>query len=93
MNKDQFIQKVAEGSGLSRAKAQAVLASLIKLATRHLKQGEKVALTGFGTFLMSKRGERQGRNPQTGEKMTIQATRVLRFRPGKEFKKKLNGKK
>jgi len=86
MNKSNFIEKVAQETGLSIKETGRVLASLTGVVTKALKRGEKVVLTGFGTFLISKRAKRKGRNPQTGESITIKASRVPRFRPGKEFK-------
>jgi len=90
MNKSAFIDKVARETGLSKAETERVLTSLTNVLTKTLKKGEKVVLTGFGTFLVSKRAKRKGRNPQTGEAMTIKASKVPRFRPGKDFKKILN---
>jgi len=90
MNKSEFIDKVASETGLSKAETERVLTSLTNVLTKTLKKGEKVVLTGFGTFLVSKRAKRKGRNPQTGEPMTIKASKVARFRPGKDFKKILN---
>ncbi len=86
MNKTQFIEKVAMESGISQQQAQKVLVNLTTIIVRTLKKGDRVVLSGFGTFLLSQRGERVGRNPQTGEAIKIKASQIPHFRPGKEFK-------
>lgn len=90
MNKTGLIEKLVQETGVQKKEAEKLLESLGIIISRRLKKGDKVVLTGFGTFLVSKRAFRKGRNPQTGEVMMIQASRVPRFRPGKEFKRLLN---
>lgn len=87
MNKTELISKIAYEEGISRGEAEKAVGSITGIITRSLKKGERVALTGFGTFWVSRRGERNGRNPQTGETIRIAASCVPRFRAGKEFKK------
>ena len=86
MNKSQLIEKIAAGADISKAAAGRALDSFIEAVTEELKSGEQVALVGFGTFSVSERKERKGRNPQTGAEMTIPAKKVPKFTPGKLFK-------
>ena len=90
MNKGDLINKVAESAGLSKTQAtDAVNAALNGIADA-LKDGDKVQVVGFGTFSVSHRQERQGRNPQTGESITIAAKNVVKFKPGKELSDSVN---
>ena len=90
MNKGDLINKVAESAGLSKTQAtDAVNAALNGIADA-LKDGDKVQVVGFGTFSVSHRKERQGRNPQTGESITIAAKNVVKFKPGKELSDSVN---
>ncbi len=86
MNRSQLIDSVAEGSGLSKAEAQRALDAVIDTITTSVANGEKVSLTGFGTFELRERAARTGRNPQTGEQMEIRASKSPAFKPGKSFK-------
>jgi len=86
MNKTQLISKFAEKSGLSKNKAGENLNTIIEIITEELKNGEKVTLTGFGTFSTAERAPRTVRHPQTGEEITIPARRVPKFKAGKELK-------
>jgi DNA-binding protein HU-beta len=85
MNKADLIEKIAKDVRISKTTAGKTLDSLVDGVTKSLKKGERVALVGFGTFSVSKRKARVGRNPQTGETIQIKARRVARFRPGKEL--------
>jgi len=85
MNKADLIDKIAKDTSISKTAASRTLDSLVEGVTKSLKKGERVALVGFGTFSVSKRKARVGRNPQTGEQIQIKARRVARFRPGKEL--------
>ena len=85
MNKADLIDKIAKDAKISKTTASRTLDSLVDGITKSLKKGERVALVGFGTFAVSKRKARVGRNPQTGEQIQIKARRVARFRPGKEL--------
>ncbi len=90
MNKTELVNAVAEKTGLSKAKAAAAVDGVISAISDTLKKGDKVSLVGFGTFETVKRGERKGRNPQTGKEITIPAKNVVRFRPGKKLKDLVN---
>ena len=91
MNQAELIADVAERAGMTKADAGKVLEALIGSITDALKQGDEVRIAGFGTFGISERGERQGRNPQTGAPITIAASRAARFTAGKAVKDALNG--
>jgi DNA-binding protein HU-beta len=91
MNQTDLIASVAERAGLSKADAGKALDALVGTITDTLKQGEEVRISGFGTFGVSERGERQGRNPQTGEAITIGASKSAKFTAGKAVKEALNG--
>jgi len=85
MNKADLIDKIAKDARISKTAAGKALDSLVDGVTKALKKGDRVALVGFGTFTVSKRKARVGRNPQTGEQIEIKARKVARFRPGKEL--------
>ncbi|MDQ7801512.1 MAG: HU family DNA-binding protein [Armatimonadota bacterium] len=86
MNKEQLIERVASRTGLSKKDANAALDAILDGITSALKKGEKVTLVGFGTFTVRRRKAREGRNPQTGEKIKIPARKVPAFTAGKELK-------
>jgi nucleoid DNA-binding protein len=85
MNKSELINEMSAGLK-SKKEAEVVLDSLLGVITQGLKKGEKITLTGFGTFKVSKRKARDGRNPRTGEKIKIKARKVPQFTPGKALK-------
>jgi len=89
MNKAELINKIADDAGITKTQANASLDSFIDAVTKSLKSGGKVTLVGFGTFTVSKRAARNGRNPQTGEVIKIKARKVARFKAGKELAAKL----
>ena len=89
MNKAELINKIADDSGITKTQANSVLDSFVEAVTKTLKGGGKVTLVGFGTFTVSKRAARNGRNPQTGEVIKIKARRVARFKAGKELSAKM----
>ncbi len=89
MNKADLINKIADDTGITKTQANEALDSFIEAVTKTLKAGGKVTLVGFGTFLISKRKARKGRNPQTGAEITIKARKVARFNAGKELAAKL----
>jgi DNA-binding protein HU-beta len=89
MNKAELITKIADDSGITKTQANSVLDSFVEAVTKTLKGGGKVTLVGFGTFSVSKRAARNGRNPQTGEVIKIKARRVARFKAGKELSAKM----
>lgn len=86
MNKSEFIEAVAEDSGLTKADTGRCVEAVISQITQQLKSGEQVVLPGFGTFSTSYRAAREGRNPKTGETIQIQAARVAKFKAGKGLK-------
>jgi DNA-binding protein HU-beta len=89
MNKAELIAKVADDAGLTKTQANAALDSYVEAVTKTLKGGGKVTLVGFGTFSVSKRSARNGRNPQTGAVIKIKAKKVAKFKAGKELSAKL----
>ncbi|WP_448511143.1 nucleoid-associated protein HU-beta [Photorhabdus sp. MH8.4] len=91
MNKSQLIDKIAADSNISKAAAGRVVDAFISSVTGALKDGDDVALVGFGTFAIRERSARTGRNPQTGEELKIAAAKVPAFRPGKGLKDAVNG--
>jgi DNA-binding protein HU-beta len=86
MNKGELVARVAKDSGLTKADAGRALDAALDNVTRALKKGDKVTLVGFGTFAVSRRRARVGRNPRTGAPLKIAARRVPRFTAGKELK-------
>ncbi|MBQ9321555.1 MAG: HU family DNA-binding protein [Eubacterium sp.] len=86
MNKTEFAAAIAEKAGLSKKDAEAAVKAFIDVVAEELKAGEKVQLVGFGTFEVSERSARQGRNPQTGETIEIAASRTPKFKAGKALK-------
>ena len=82
----QIAAELAESHDLPRKKAEAVLGDLMALTTRHLKNGDKLRLTGLGILQVQKRAARTGRNPATGETIQIGASKKITFRPSKELK-------
>ena len=90
MNKAELIAKIAEDAGVTKTQANASLDSFIEAVTKTLKGGGKVTLVGFGTFSVSKRAARTGRNPRTGAAIKIKAAKVPKFRAGKALKDALN---
>jgi len=89
MNKGQLIAKIAADAKLTKAQAGATLDSLIRNTIAALKKGDKLILVGFGSFAVVKRAARLGRNPQTGKTIKIAAKKVVKFRAGKEFARKV----
>jgi len=86
MTKTELIDKIASGTGLSKADASRALDSTLNSVKLALKKGQKVTLVGFGTFSVVKRKTRKGRNPRTGEVITIPAAKVPKFTAGKALK-------
>ena len=90
MNKAEFVAAIAESAEISKKDAEKALRAFVDVITEELKKGEKVQLVGFGTFEVSERAEREGRNPQTKETITIPASKAPRFKAGKALKDALN---
>ena len=86
MTKADLIEKMAKDADVSKAAAGKALDSLIDSIVKSVKKGNKVALVGFGTFSLTKRKARKGRNPRTGETISIKAAKVPKFSAGKSFK-------
>lgn len=86
MNKAELCAKVAENGDMTKAEAERTLNSVVDTIKAELARGEKVVITGFGTFETDERAERQGRNPQTGDAITIAACKVIKFKVGKHLK-------
>ena len=89
MNKAELIAKLAEDAGITKTQANATLDSFISAVTKTLKGGGKVTLVGFGTFSVTKRAARNGRNQQTGAVIKIKAKKVAKFKAGKELSSKV----
>jgi len=94
MNKQELVKLMAERmpEGTTLKTAEAALSAFVESVTKALTNNDEVVLTGFGSFKVSKREERVGRNPQTGESMTIAAANVPGFKAGKTLKDAVNGK-
>lgn len=90
MNKAELIEAIADESGLSKADAKRALNGFITTTTKALKTGDRVALVGFGSFAVSKRAARKGRNPQTGKEIKIAAKNVVKFKAGADLSDKVN---
>ncbi len=90
MNKTELIDEIAKAADISKASASRALESVIDAVTETLKQGGSVTLAGFGTFSVSERAARVGRNPRTREEITIAASKAPKFKPGKALKDALN---
>ena len=92
MNKTELVSAMADKAGLSKKDAEAALSALTATITKQLKKGDKVQLVGFGTFEVTKRAAREGRNPQTGAVMKIAASKAPKFKAGKALKDLVNKK-
>ncbi len=90
MNKTELVAAVAEKSGLTKKDAEAAIKAFTETVSDQLKKGDKVQLVGFGTFEVTKRAKREGRNPRTGEAMDIPASKAPRFKAGKALKDLVN---
>ena len=91
MNKSELINAIAEHANLTKADAGHGLDALIQTIETTLKAGDSISLVGFGTFAVKDRAERTGRNPQTGQEITIAAAKIPSFKPGKGLKDAVNG--
>jgi DNA-binding protein HU-beta len=89
MNKAELVDAMAEKAGISKADAKRALDAFIDSTSGALKKGDRVALVGFGSFAVSQRSARKGRNPQTGKEITIKAKKVVKFKQGAELSKKV----
>ncbi len=91
MNKTEFIEKLAETAGLTKKDAGLAVNAISDVVIEALNAGDKVTITGFGTFEVVEREARTGHNPQTGEPMEIPAGKAPKFRPGKQFRDAIRG--
>jgi DNA-binding protein HU-beta len=90
VNKSELIEHIAAQADISKAAASRALDALIGGVGTALKKGDSVALVGFGTFSVTKRAPRAGRNPRTGAAIKIKASKVAKFRPGKALRDAIN---
>lgn len=90
MNKTELVAAVAEQAGLSKKDAEAAVKAFTDVVAEALKAGDKIQLVGFGTFEVSERAAREGRNPKTGKTMTIEASKTPKFKAGKALKDEVN---
>ena len=90
MNNGDLINKIAEDAGITKGQAEDALSAVLDGITSALKSDDSVTLVGFGTFSVSKRDARSGRNPQTGETIKIAAKNVAKFKPGKKLSDAIN---
>ena len=90
MNKTELVAAVAEQADISKEDAEKALKAFVDVVTEEMKKGEKVQLVGFGTFEVSERAAREGRNPQTGKTMKIEACKAPKFKAGKALKDAVN---
>lgn len=93
MNKQDLINAVANDTSLPKKDVASVIDATFSNITTTLTKGEEARFIGFGTFSISERAASTGRNPQTGEPLQIAASKVAKFRPGKELKDAINGRK
>lgn len=90
MNKTELVAAIAEKAELSKKDSEKALKAFVDVVTAELKKEEKIQLVGFGTFEVSKRAAREGRNPQSGEPMPIPASKAPKFKAGKALKDEIN---
>ncbi len=90
MNKSELVDAMASKSGLSKADAKRALEGFVATTEEALKKGDKISLVGFGSFSISKRAARTGRNPQTGKEIKIAAKNVVKFKAGADLSGKVN---
>ena len=90
MNKNEFIDAVAKSADLTKKDSERAVNAIIDVIKDSLRDGDEIRIMGFGTFEVSQRNAKQGRNPRTGEKIDIKASKAPRFRPGKALKDAVN---
>ena len=90
MNKAELIDAIAADAGISKADAKRALDGFVNATAGALKKGDRISLVGFGSFSVSKRAARTGRNPQTGKEIKIAAKNVVRFKAGSDLSTKVN---
>ena len=90
MNKAQLVEKLAEKTKITKLQSELILDATLEIIQKSVSKGDDVKLVGFGTFSRAQRKARKGRNPKTGEVVEIPVQKVPRFKPGKDFKSRLN---
>jgi DNA-binding protein HU-beta len=89
MTKAELVAKIASEGGITKAQAEKAVDAFVSAASDALVTGDKITLVGFGTFSVGERAQREGRNPRTGEKIKIPASKVVKFKAGKTLSEKL----
>lgn len=89
MNKAELVDAIASKTSMTKADAKKALDAFLEVTSDSLKKGEKVTLIGFGTFSVTERAERTGRNPITGAALTVPAKKVVKFKPGSDLSEKV----
>jgi len=89
MTKADLVAKIANDNGITKAQADMAIDSFVSAISAALSEGDKITLVGFGTFSIGTRAEREGRNPRTGDKISIPATKVVKFKAGKTLSDKI----
>ena len=92
MDKTELVSAIADRAEMTKKDAEKALTAFTEVVTKELKKGGKIQLVGFGTFEVSERAAREGRNPQTGDTMKIAASKAPKFKPGKALKDEVNKK-
>lgn len=92
MNKSELIDAIAADAGISKGAAKKALESFVEHVSGTLSKGGRISLVGFGSFSVSARAAREGRNPQTGDSISIAAKNVVKFKPGAELETQVNTK-
>lgn len=90
MNKQELVSAIAEKSGLTKVDSEKALNGMIEAVKNSMSRGESIQLVGFGTFSVSERSARTGRNPQTGKEIQIPAKKIAKFKPGKALSESIN---
>ncbi len=90
MTKNELVQRISEKAGISKKEANEALSATISTFSDTLKKGDGITIVGFGSFSVTQRAARTGRNPQTGETIQIPARKSVRFKPGKSLKEAVN---
>lgn len=89
MTKADLVSKIAGDGGITKSQAEKAVEAFISAVSVALTDGDKVTLVGFGTFSVGERSQREGRNPRTGEKITIPSSKIVKFKPGKSLSEKV----
>lgn len=89
MTKDELAGKIANESGITKTQAEKAVDGFVSAVSGALESGDSVTLVGFGTFSIGSRAEREGRNPRTGEKLKIPASKVVKFKAGKNLSERV----